>query len=491
MFESAELGHCISDRVYDRAEARLREALLKAQYELLESKSFPVIIVIGGVDGAGKSETVNILNKWMDPRHIVTHAFGETSAEERERPRMARYWRALPPKGRIGILFGAWHSDSIVNCVEGRTDDAGFELALAEIVHFERMLVEEGALILKFWLHLSKKVQKKRLTALVADASTRWRVTAEDWARYKCYDRFRKVSETALRETSTAHAPWMIIEGADANYRSLTAGRMLLDALKKRLAHRQPVTSRPAALPPAPIDGRTVFSRLDYTARLPQKNYAKKLERYQGELALLTRHKKFRHKSVVVVFEGADAAGKGGAIRRITSALDARCYQIVPIAAPTEEERAQPYLWRFWRSLPRRGRVCIFDRSWYGRVLVERVEKFCAEQDWMRAYQEINDFEEQLVEAGSIVTKFWLSITKEEQLRRFRERERTPFKNFKITPDDWRNRKSWQAYANAVCDMVERTSNDDAPWILVAANDKNSARIHVLKTLCERIEAVL
>ncbi len=491
MFESAELGHCISDRVYDRAEARLREALLKAQYELLANKSFPVIIVIGGVDGAGKSETVNILNEWMDPRHIVTHAFGERSDAERARPRMARYWRALPPKGRIGILFGAWHSDLIVNRVNGETDAAGFELALEEIVHFERMLAEEGAVILKLWFHLSNKAQKKRLKALEADPRTRWRVTATDWARYKYYDDFRKVSETALRETSAAHAPWIVIEGADANYRSLTAGRALLDALTIRLAGRQPVESRPAALPPAPIDGRTVFSNLDYTACLPHKNYAKKLEKYQGELALLTRHKKFRQKSVIVVFEGADAAGKGGSIRRITGALDARCYQVMPIAAPTEEERAQPYLWRFWRNLPRRGRVSIFDRSWYGRVLVERVEKLCAEQDWMRAYQEINDFEEQIVEAGGIVTKFWLSITKDEQLQRFREREKTPFKNFKITADDWRNRKRWQAYADAVCDMVERTSNDDAPWVLVAANDKNSARIHVLKTLCERIEAAL
>ena len=491
MFESAELGHCITDREYDLREPKLREALLKAQYDLLLNKSFPVVIVIGGVDGAGKGETVNILNEWMDPRHIVTHAFGEMSDEERERPRMWRYWRALPPKGRIGILFGAWHTEPIVNRVLGRASDAQAELAMEEIVRFERMLSDEGALILKFWFHLSKKAQKKRLQALEADPKTRWRVTDTDWERFKMYDRFRKVSEKALRDTSTGHAPWIVVEGTDPNYRYLTVGRTLLDALNKRLAGNKSAVSRPAALPESALDGRNVLSSLDYGKRLDRKEYSRKLEKYQGELNLLTRHKKFRQKSIVIVFEGADAAGKGGSIRRITGALDARHYRVTPVAAPTEEERAQPYLWRFWRSLPRRGRVTIFDRSWYGRVLVERVEKFCPEEDWMRAYREINDFEEQMAEAGGIVTKFWLTITKEEQLRRFREREKTPFKSFKITAEDWRNRKKWDDYERAVCDMIERTGNALAPWVLVPANDKYSARIAILKTLCERIEAAL
>ncbi len=491
MFESAELGHSIPDREYDRKEPKLREALLKAQYELLENKSFPVIVLIGGVDGAGKGETVNILNEWMDPRFIHTHAFGEMSDEERERPRMWRYWRALPPKGRIGILFGAWHTDPIVNRVAGTTDNAQLELAMEEIVRFERMLVDEGALILKFWFHLSKKVQKKRLQALAADPKTRWRVTDTDWERFKLYNKFRKVSENALRETSTGYAPWFVVEGTDPNYRYLTVGRTLLDALKKRLAGNKPAMSRPAALAEPALDGRNVLSSLDYERTLARKAYNRKLEKYQGELNLLSRHKKFRNKSLIIVMEGVDAAGKGGSIRRVTGALDARHYQVTPIAAPTEEERAQPYLWRFWRHLPRRGRVTIFDRSWYGRVLVERVEKFCSEQDWMRAYHEINDFEEQLVEAGGIVTKFWVTVTKEEQLRRFREREKTPFKSFKITPEDWRNRKKWNDYERAVCDMIERTSNELAPWVLVAANDKFSARIEILKTLCERVEAAL
>ena len=491
MFESAEIGHRIPDKDYDRDVPKLREALLKAQYDLLANKSFPVIIIIGGVDGAGKGETVNILNEWMDPRHIVTHAFGEMSDEERERPRMWRYWRALPPKGRIGVLFGAWHTDPIVNRVAGRSGKAELELALEQIVRFERMLVDEGALILKFWFHLSKKAQKKRLKALAADPKTSWRVTDTDWERFKLYGRFRKISEQALRATSTGYAPWTVIEGTDPNYRYLTAGRTLLDALRKRLAGDKPRVSHPAALPEPSLDGRTVLSSLDFTRTLARKDYRRRLEKYQGELNLLTRHRKFRSRSVIIVFEGVDAAGKGGSIRRVTGALDARHYHVTPVAAPSEDERAQPYLWRFWRNLPRTGRVTIFDRSWYGRVLVERVEKFCSEDDWMRAYHEINDFEEQLVEAGAIITKFWVTITKAEQLKRFREREETPFKAFKITSEDWRNRKKWGDYERAVCDMIERTSSKSAPWVLIPANDKYYARIEILKTLCARIGAAL
>lgn len=195
--------------------------------------------------------------------------------------------------------------------------------------------------------------------------------------------------------------------------------------------------------------------------------------------------------STIIMFEGADAAGKGGSIRRITQAVDARIYNITPIAAPTEEERAQPYLWRFWRHIPAKGRLAIFDRSWYGRVLVERVEGFCSEQDWMRAYAEINDFEEQLTQNGILLLKFWLQISPEEQLRRFEEREQISFKRYKITEEDWRNRKKWDQYQTAVCDMVDRTSTEECPWVLVEANDKNYARIKILRELCERLEKKL
>jgi polyphosphate:AMP phosphotransferase len=353
------------------------------------------------------------------------------------------------------------------------------------------MLTDEGALILKFWFHLSKDAQEKRLKSLEKNAKTRWRVTKLDWTRFKIYDKFRKVSEYTLRETSSAEAPWIVVEGADARYRSLTVGKILLEALHKRLdTPSKPRTAHVAPIQ-APIDQLDVFDKLNMTQKLDKKKFETELEKYQGKLNLLTRDPRFRKMSVIALFEGSDAGGKGGAIRRITGALDARHYRIIPVAAPTEEERAQPYLWRFWRHIPRTGRVTIFDRSWYGRVLVERVEKFCSEADWMRAYSEINDFEEQLVDNNTVLVKFWLAITKEEQLRRFKEREKTGYKRFKITDEDWRNREKWNDYERAVCDMVDRTSTEIAPWTLVEANDKNYARVKILKTLCQRIEAAM
>jgi polyphosphate:AMP phosphotransferase len=492
MFESADLDHTIDKATYQREEPKLRAALLNAQYDLAQLGKYPVLIVIGGVDGAGKGETVGLLTEWMDPRHIQTHAFPEPSDEERERPPMWRFWRALPPKGKIGILFGAWHTEPLVRRVLGQSSRAELDQSIAEITRFEKMLADEGTLILKFWFHLSKAQQKVRLRALEKDPDTRWRVTKADWQRFKLYDSFRRVSEHFLRQTSTAEAPWVVVPGADPCYRSLTVGRQLLTAMRERLDGKAAVKVPERAAPPLPaLDKMSVLRSLDLDQALDKKAYEKALEKWQGRLNVLSRNPRFRKLAVVLVFEGNDAAGKGGAIRRITAALDARQYQGIPIAAPTSEERAQPYLWRFWRHIPRRGRFAIFDRSWYGRVLVERVEGFCSEADWMRAYPEINDFESQLARNGVVVVKFWLAISKAEQYKRFKAREQIEFKRFKITEEDWRNRKKWDAYEVAVCDMVDRTSTDIAPWTLVEANDKYFARIKVLKTLCGAIDAAL
>ena len=491
MFEAAELGHKVERAVYDKAVGPLREALLKAQAELLEQKRFPVILLIGGVDGAGKGETVNALTEWMDPRHIATHALAAPTDEERARPEFWRYWRILPPKGRIGIFFGSWYSDPTVDRVERRTSQAELTQAVERIIRFERMLTEEGALVLKFWFHLSKRAQKRRLEELEADKETRWRVTRLDWQRFKLVDRFHETSAYVLRRTSTAAAPWLVVEGLDRRYRELTVGRALLAAVERRL--RQKPAAVAAMVPPsAPkLDGRNVLQALRHDLTLERKDYRDALEHWQGRLARLTRRKGYQQIGVVAVFEGNDAAGKGGAIRRVTQAIDARHVRVVPIAAPSEEERAQPYLWRFWRQLPGHGQVTLFDRSWYGRVLVERVEGFAAEADWRRAYGEINDFEADMLRHGLITLKFWLNISSEEQLKRFREREKTAFKRYKITPEDWRNRQKWDAYVDAVCDMVEQTSTAEAPWTLVEADDKFFARIKVLKTVVERIERAL
>ena len=491
MFEAAEIGHTLSKRTYEREVPKLRQALLAAQYELLERKRFPVVVLVSGVDGAGKGETVNLLNEWMDPRHIQTIAFGEASDEESRTPEMARFWRALPPKGKVGILFGSWYTDPIVRRVLGEERRSSFERRLERIRHFERMLVAEGALVIKLWFHLGKEAQRARLKKLASSKKTSWRVTREDFRRFAHYDEFRSVSERALRETSTGEAPWHIIEGANPEYRSLTAGRLLLDGIRKRLDGPPPVLAPPAPPPVPSIDRRDVLNTLDYSRTISPQAYDTQLEKLQGRLNRLTREKKMRERSIVIAFEGMDAAGKGSTIRRITRSLDARHYNVVPVAAPTEEERAQPYLWRFWRHIPPHGRTLIFDRSWYGRVLVERVEKFCVEADWMRGYHEINEFEEQLAEGGVILAKFWMAITLEEQLKRFRARQKTPHKQFKITAEDWRNRKKWPLYERAVSDMVQRTSTDVAPWFVIAANDKKWARIEVLRSLCERIESCL
>ena len=492
MFESAELGHAVDKREYEREVPKLREALLDAQLRIAERPEFPVIVVSAGVDGAGKGDVVNLLLEWMDAHHIQVHALGQPTDEERERPPMWRFWRALPPKGKTGIFFGAWHTTPIVDRVYRRIGGAELTRSLAEIVRFERMLVDEGALIVKLWLHLAKKAQRARFKELESAPATAWRVTKQDWKDHERYERFRSMSERALAETSTAEAPWTVIEATDARYRNLTVARTILDAMVARLDRGKRVPLVRAAPPPAPpIDARNVIEELDLSKSLSDRQYERSLPKLQARLNALSRAKAFHDRAVAVVFEGNDAAGKGGAVRRVTHALDARRYEVVPVGVPTEEERAQPYLWRFWRRVPRKGHFALFDRSWYGRVLVERVEGLAPPPDWMRAYREIVDFEESLVRNGVIVVKFWLAISKDVQLERFRARQKTPFKRFKITPDDWANRKKWDAYEVAVCDMVDRTSTDWARWHLVEANDKKWSRVRVLLTVCEAIEKAL
>ena len=498
MFESAELGHTLDKKTWDRKVPKLREALLEAQYELFEKRRFATVILVGGVDGAGKGETVNLLNEWMDPRHVHTHALGAPTDDEQRYPRWKRFWSALPPRGKVGIFFGSWYTLPIVQRVYGDTRHADLDQSLEEIVRFEQMLHAEGALVVKLWFHLSKQQQKKRLTALSSDKRTRWRVTDTDWKHFALYDTFRGVSERALRRTNTAEAPWHPIEGLDARYRGYTAGTLLLDAMRGRLAADEVAPRRARKAPSAPplppfvsSVGADLLRSLPVPPKVTKAVYEERYDVLQARLNKLIRRKALRQRAVVLAFEGPDAAGKGGAIRRVTRALDARHFSVHPVAAPSDEERAQPYLWRFWRHMPPLGHVGIFDRSWYGRVLVERVEKFCEPPDWQRAYSEINDFEEQLTRHGTIVAKFWLHIGQDEQLRRFKEREATGFKRFKITAEDWRNRDKWDDYEVAACDMFERTSTEIAPWTIVSANDKYNARLHVLETICDRLEKAL
>jgi polyphosphate:AMP phosphotransferase len=498
MFEAAELGRKISRDAYKARVPELRASLLDAQYGL-RSAAIPVIVVFAGVDAAGKSETVNLLNEWMDPRWIVTRAFGDPSDEERERPAAWRFWRELPPRGRIGLFLSAWYSQPVLDRVYRRISRVEYEHQLGRLAEFERMLADDGALLLKFWMHLDRKLQRKRLKALEADPLTRWRVTRRHWQHWKQYGRFIDAAEQAIRTTSHAHAPWRIVEGGNEEYRSLTVAEALVEAIGRRLSQPsislagKPDAARgtPAVARKGAASGVTVLSRLDMTKRIPERTFERELLQHQSELNRLQRRAVRAGVSTILLFEGADAAGKGGAIRRVTAALDARECQVIPIAAPTDEERAHHYLWRFWRHLPRAGRITIFDRSWYGRVLVERVETLAAPAEWQRAYAEINQFEDQLIDHGTVLVKYWIHVTKDEQLRRFRARQASAVKRWKITAEDWRNRQRWDAYEQAVNEMIERTSTHDAPWTLIAGNDKAYARIAVLRTACDRLRQAL
>lgn len=480
MFESAELGRKVEKNAFAEREPVLREALLDAQSRLAEA-DFSVVVVVAGAEGSGKGDTVNMLLSWLDARRVETHALGDPSEEERERPEYFRFWRRLPPKGRMGIFFGSWYTRPITEHSFGELSDAGLEDSLRRIDDFEAMLEDEGILLVKLWLHVTKKQQKKRFEELESDPDTRWRVTKRDWKFHKTYDQFVDSASHAIRRTDTAHSPWHIVEAWDARYRHQTVAEILLAALEKRLATPR-APREPAQPPPVPAPVNAI-SKLDLTLRVKEDGYRKELRELQESIARKVRKMQDSGRSMVCVFEGSDAAGKGGSIRRLIQALDARFYQVVQVAAPTDEERARPYLWRFWRTLPRWGHLTIYDRSWYGRVLVERLEGFCPPRDWQRAYNEINAFEEQLHKSGTLVVKFWLSISKDEQLRRLKEREALGYKRYKITEEDWRNREKWDAYQAAACDMFERTSSEFAPWTLIEAEDKLYARLKVLRTV--------
>ena len=488
MFETAELGQKIDKQTYKDLAPVVRAALLEAQRKLAEAP-FSVAIVIDGFEGAGKSDVANLLLKWLDPRGVRTHAIGKPTDEERERPAQWRFWRRLPQAGQIAIMFGAWEKILIGQRAFDQLSEADFDQAIDHLVELEEMLAQENVLAVKLWLHLSRRSQRKRLKELDSDPLTKWRVGKREWKQYRKYDDVRSAAEHYVRRTNLADSPWHLIDAENARYRNLTVAQKLLDALQTRLHQVSTQPPRPAPQPikltPPEVN---VLGKLDLSQTVDKKDYEKELVDLQAKLGRLTRRMSQQRESMVLVFEGPDAAGKGGTIRRISQAMDARDYQVVAIAAPTDEELAHPYLWRFWRHLPRLGKSTIYDRSWYGRVLVERIEGYCIEDEWKRAYGEINEFEQQLAESGIIVHKFWLQISPEEQLERFLDREETPYKQYKLTQDDWRNREKWDSYQAAAVEMLEKTSTTQAPWTLVEANDKRFARLKVLRTIVERLE---
>lgn len=492
MFEIAELGHTLKKSDYDKQVSDLRTRLLKAQQEIRQT-GFPVVILISGVDGGGKGEVINLLNEWMDPHYIQTNAFDEPSDEEKARPKFWRFWRTLPAKGAIGIYAGSWYSEPLSRHVHHEINDEQLQMDLMHIKQFEQMLIDDGALIIKCWLHLGREAQKKRLKKLEKNPETSWRVTSRDKKHLEMYDDFIDVAEKVLSETSTGASPWLIIDGTDRHYRRLVVGRHVLDRISRHIEQRDADKRviEKAAASGVINAGHNPLDKLDLSLKLDEKTYHNQLNFYQGKLSKLARLARQKKRSSILVFEGWDAGGKGGAIRRLIHALDARNYRVIPVFAPTDEERSQHYLWRFWNHIPRAGKITIYDRSWYGRVLVERVEGFAAEHEWARGFTEIVNFEEELMRDGIIILKFWLHIDQDEQLRRFRAREQISYKRYKITEEDYRNREKWAEYELAVNEMITRTSTQAAPWVLIEGNDKKYARIKVLKSYCEKLESIL
>jgi polyphosphate:AMP phosphotransferase len=472
----------------DKRIETLRDQLLSAQSQLTRDKSFALAIVVTGEPTAGRSEVVNKLLEWVDPKHVTVHALDKLGDADTTAPAMQRYWLTLPARGDIAIYFLGWYDDLLTRALHTpkkaqRTE----ERVVARIKQLESMLTLDRIRIVKLDLRLERKIQKERIAALRADKATRWRVTQEDRWLAKHYDRVRAVSDRAIAATDSSRARWHVVNGKDPEGRLLQAGSHVLKELTAGFKSAGAAGSR------APATAWRVETKPDRkafktrAATVTDDEYEKELAALQRRLALLSRKKALAKRGVVLAFEGMDAAGKGGAIRRLTAALDARQFTVVPISAPTPEELAHPYLWRFWRRIPKRGDFAIFDRSWYGRVLVERVRDLTPDADWQRAYDEINEFELQLAESKLIVHKFWLAVGKDEQLQRFKDREEDALKRYKVDREDWANRRSYDAYQIAAREMIERTSTEHAPWTVVEADDKKYARLKVLRTVCETL----
>ncbi|TGD71418.1 polyphosphate:AMP phosphotransferase [Mangrovimicrobium sediminis] len=485
MFDQITTQPSLDKDSFEARATKLRRELLECQFAMVET-GYPVLIVVAGLDGAGKGVLVHRLNEWMDPRGIETNTFWDPSDEEEEHPFFWRFWRQLPDRGRIGIFLGSWYRRPIQLRVDEEINESSFETAAERIRVFERQLSDDGAVVIKLWLHVSEKTQRRQLEEKAPREEQNPRISDRPYELRGKYEPTLRASEELVRRTQTLQCPWHIIDGEERYSREIAAGEIILAALRQRLQQSAPPTPPPELPPP-----NDHLAAVPLHKSLKRDEYREKLEHYQARLQDLAWRAYREKRSLVALFEGWDAAGKGSAIRRVTGAIDPRLYKLVQIAAPSDEESAHHYLWRFWRRLQRDGRATLFDRSWYGRVLVERVEGFASPAEWQRAYAEINEMERELSDHGAIVAKFWLHISPEEQLARFRARELEPHKQYKITSEDWRNRDKWPAYEAAVNQMVSLTDMPNAPWYLIPGNDKRYARVRILKLLCRQLEEAL
>lgn len=484
----------LDDHTFEARETELRQQLLDAQFDHAESQNEALLILIHGPDGSGKGEVLIRLHQWLDSRTIKTLAYDINDADESRRPGGWRYWRDMPRRGRIGVVLGSWYHAVMLSRATGEINRKTYLSNLELINRTETMLSSENVRLLKIWLDLSADKAAERFRNKRKGPGSARHPLVVEWSEIDTKKERRKLvkaAEEVVEATGPNDVSWHVVPASDPRARDLAVGELVLKALLAGGGTKPKRRTRPATTPRRITRGPSALAALDLSQSLDHHGYKTRLHDAQSRLYKLTRTKAFAERGLVLAFEGNDAAGKGGAIRRLRSALDPMQSEVWPIAAPSDSALARPYLWRFWRRVPDRGQIAIFDRSWYGRVLVERVEGFASRAEWLRAYQEINDFEHQLHQGGYIVQKFWLAIDPDEQLARFEARRETPHKRFKITGDDWRNREKWPLYAAAVEDMIVKTSNAVAPWTLVEANDKRFSRVKVIETLVARLEAEL
>lgn len=490
MLEKIDLSKKVDKKTYRRVMDEAEEKLGLLQRECKDA-GIPVILVFEGMGAAGKGVQINRLIQALDPRGFDVYACDRPTEDEQMRPFLWRYWTKTPAKGRIAVFDRSWYRSVQVDRFDGLTREDKLGDAYQDILSFEKQLCDDGTVIMKFFLYIDKDEQKKRFKKLEGSKETSWRVTEEDWNRNKDFDRYLKMNEEMLEKTDTDYAPWVIIEAVDKDYAALKIVSTVMDRLEYELEHRRPEDEKTAQRQESKTRERFkngVLSGIDLSKSLTEEEYKTRLKKLQKRLAELHSELYRLRIPVVIGFEGWDAGGKGGAIKRLTSNLDPRGYRVNPTAAPNDIEKVHHYLWRFWNSVPKAGHIAIFDRTWYGRVMVERIEGFCSEAEWRRAYQEINEMESHMANAGAVVLKFWLHIDKDEQERRFRERQANPAKQWKITDEDWRNREKWDQYEEAVNEMLIRTSTTYAPWVVVEGNDKRYARVKVLQTVVDALE---
>lgn len=499
MLEQIDLTKKMSKKDYKARMDVLEPELAKLQ-RTCKSEKIPVIIVFEGFGAAGKGYQIGKLIQALDPRGFYVNSVGRESEEERMRPFLWRFWTKTPAKGQIAIFDRSWYRKVLIDRFDGITPESKLAEAYQEINTFERQLTADGAVIIKLFLCIDQKEQKKRFKKLMDSKSSAWRVSKDDLKRNVHFDTYKKMNDEMLEHTDTSYAPWTLVESMDREFASVKIYTAVIQALQAALQRKaeqpEPVYSVDGGAP-APAGGGSEILRtsslqkVDLNLSLTREEYKEQLSELQNKIATLHGEFYRRRIPVVIGFEGWDAGGKGGAIKRLTAKMDPRGYRVHPTSAANDIEKVHHYLWRFWNNIPKDGHIAIFDRTWYGRVMVERIEGFCTREEWQRAYQEINDMEQQLVQHGTVVLKFWIQIDRDEQERRFRERMENPEKQWKITDEDWRNREKWDIYEKVVDEMLVRTSTTYAPWTIVEGNSKYYARIKILQTVVDAMEARL